>query len=375
MQDREAYIVLNMIEGLGPVSVRRLIDCLGSPKAILEAEREELMEARGVGEKLALKIITQRDSIDVGVEIDKAADVGARIITPLDEEYPEALKAIHGPPLALYIKGCFLPEDGKALGIVGSRSTSHYGLSAADRMAFRLGQTGFTVVSGLARGTDTAAHRGALKSGGRTIAVLGGALDCLYPPENAELAEQIAKQGAVISEYPMGRQADRMTFPYRNRIISGLSMGVLLIESDIKGGSMHTMEAATDQGRTVFALPGRIDTPGAKGPHMLIKNGAKLVESLDDILEEYEFLIPPSELEAPEAATAARPDVPLTDQESKIVEALWQEPMDVDSLARELGIKSHELSGVLLGLEMKRVIRTLPGRMVELADDLRTGFM
>jgi DNA processing protein len=374
MQERLAYIVLNMIEGLGPVSVRRLIDCLGSPKAILEADREALTEARGVGEKLALKIITQRDSIDPEAEIDKAADSGARIITLIDDEYPDVLKTIHNPPLVLYIKGHFLPEDKKAIGIVGSRATSHYGLSVADRLAFQLGQIGFTVVSGLARGTDTAAHRGALKSKGRTIAVLGGAIDCLYPPENAELAEQIAKQGAVISEYAMGRQADRMTFPYRNRIISGLSMGVLLIESDTKGGSMHTADAAIEQGRTVFALPGRIDTPGAKGPHLLIKNGAKLVQSVDDILEEYEFLIPPSELDAPESAPSARPDVPLTDAESKIVDVLWKEPADVDSLARAVGMKSHELSGLLLGLEMKRVIKTLPGRMVELADDLRTGF-
>lgn len=371
MQDREAYIALNMIEGLGPVSVRRLIDTLGSPKAILEADREALMEARGVGEKMALKIMAQRDSIDVEAEIEKAADHGARIITPMDDEYPEALKSIHDPPLALYVKGRLLPEDGKALAIVGSRSTSHYGLNAADRMAYQLGQTGFTVVSGLARGTDTAAHHGALKSGGRTIAVLGGALDCLYPPENAGLADKIAKQGAVISEYPMGRQADRMTFPYRNRIISGLSMGVLLIESAVKGGSMHTAEAAMEQGCTVFALPGRIDTPGSHGPHLLIKNGAKLVGALDDILEEYEFLIPPDELEGPESATAARPDVPMTEQESRIVEALWQEPLDVDSLAREVGLPSHELSGLLLGLEMKRVIKTLPGRMVELAEDLR----
>jgi len=307
MQDREAYIVLNMIEGLGPVSVRRLIDTLGSPKAILEADRDALMEARGVGEKLALKIITQRDGIDAQAEIETAAEMGVRIITPLDDEYPTGLKAIHDPPLALYIRGRLLPEDGKAIAIVGSRSSSHYALTAADRLAYQLGQTGFTVVSGLARGADTAAHSGAVKSAGRTIAVLGGALDCLYPPENAELAEKISKNGAVISEYPMGRQADRMTFPYRNRIISGLSMGVLLVESAIKGGSMHTAEAAMEQGRTVFALPGRIDTPGARGPHMLIKNGAKLVERIDDILEEYEFLIPPSELESPEPASAARP--------------------------------------------------------------------
>ena len=371
MQDRDAYIVLNMIEGLGPVSVRRLIDMLGSPKAILEADRDALMKARGIGEKLALKIITQRDRIDAGAEIRKAAAAGVLIITPLDEEYPVALKAIHDPPLALYVRGRLLPEDTKALAIVGSRSTSHYGLSAADRLAFQLGQVGFTVVSGLARGADTAAHSGALKSGGRTIAVLGGAIDCLYPPENEELAEKIARRGAVVSEYPMGRQADRMTFPYRNRIISGLSMGVLLVESGVKGGSMHTMDAAMEQGRTVFALPGRIDSPGARGPHRLIKNGAKLVEKLDDILEEYEFLIPPAELEAPEMYTAARPDVPMSEAEAKVVEALWKEPLDVDSLAREAGLKSQELSGMLLGLEMKRVVRMLPGRIVELADDLR----
>ncbi|NNJ71263.1 MAG: DNA-protecting protein DprA [Kiritimatiellales bacterium] len=374
MEQREAYIILNMIEGLGPVSVRRLIEALGSPKAILEADREELMKARGVGEKLALKILVQRDDLDAGEEIDRAADLGIRIITPLDDEYPQALKSIHDPPIALYVKGRLLQADEKALAMVGSRSTSHYGLNAADRFAYQLGQTGFTVVSGLARGTDTAAHMGALKSKGRTIAVLGGAIDCLYPPENAELAEQIAKQGAVISEYPLGRQADRMTFPYRNRIISGLSMGVLLIESAVKGGSMHTAEAAMEQGRTVFALPGRIDTPGARGPHMLIKNGAKLVETLDDILEEYEFLIPAAEMDAPESAAAARPDVPLSGEESRIVEALWQEPMDIDSLARAMELKSHELSGILLGLEMKRVIRTLPGRIVELSEDLKAGF-
>jgi len=373
MEQREAYIVLNMIDGLGPVSVRRLIDTLGSPKAILEADRETLMEARGVGEKLALKIIDQRDGLDAEKEIKTAIDHGTRIITPVDDEYPGALKTIHDPPLALYVRGRLLPADKKSLAIVGSRSTSHYGLNAADRLAFQLGQVGFTVVSGLARGTDTAAHCGALKSGGRTIAVLGGAIDCLYPPENEALADRIAKHGAVISEYPMGRQADRMTFPYRNRIISGLSMGVLLIESDVKGGSMHTADAAMEQGRTVFALPGRIDTPGARGPHRLIKSGAKLVDSLDDILEEYEFLIPPAELEPPDAATAARPDVPMTETETKIVEALWNEPLDVDTLSRQAGLKSHELSGLLLGLEMKRVVKMLPGRIVELTDDLRTG--
>ena len=368
---REAYITLNMIEGLGPVSVRRLIDALGSPLAILEADREALMSARGVGEKMAVKILSQRDSIDVQRELDRAAEMGIHLLTPIDEAYPDALKAIHDPPLALYVRGNLLPEDARSIAIVGSRATSQYGLSAADRLAYQLAQTGFTVISGLARGTDTAAHRGALKGKGRTIAVLGGAIDCLYPPENEKLAEQIAQRGAVLSEYPLGRQADRMTFPYRNRIITGLSMGVLVVESALKGGSMHSAEAAMEQGRTVFALPGRIDTPGARGPHMLIKNGAKLVERLDDILEEYEFLIPPEARVAPEDEVAARPDVPLSEIEQKVVDVLWRESMDADALARETSLKSHELSGLLLGLEMKRVVRVLPGRMVELAEDLK----
>jgi DNA processing protein len=374
MNQRDAYIALNMIEGLGPVSVRRLIDALGSPAAILEADRDDLMQARGVGEKLAAKIVRQRDGIDVEAEAARATEHHVRIITPMEAEYPEALKTIHDPPLALYVRGALRPEDRKAIAIVGSRSTSSYGLSAADRLAYQLAQTGFTVVSGLARGTDTAAHSGALKGGGRTVAVLGGAIDCLYPPENAGLADQIARKGAVVSEYPMGRQADRMTFPYRNRIISGLSMGVLLTESGLKGGSMHTVESAMEQGRTVYALPGRVDTPGSRGPHMLIKNGARLVERIDDVLEEFEFLIPPAEREVPEPEIAALPDVPMTEQEACIVEALWQEPLDADSLARELGMPSHELSSLLLGLEMKRIIRTLPGRVVELAEDLKAGF-
>jgi len=356
MDERLAYIVLNMMEGIGPVSVRRLIDVLGSPRRILESGPEELMEAKGVGEKVALRIVEQREKLNAEEEIEKAEDAGYRIITPLDEEYPEALKTIHDPPLAMYVFGKLLPEDRRAIAIVGSRATSIYGLNTADRLAYQLAQTGFSIVSGLARGADTAAHRGALKGKGRTIAVLGGSLDHLYPPENAELARQIAKNGAVISEYPLGRLPDRMTFPYRNRIISGLSMGVLVVESGVRGGAMHTADAAIEQGRTVFAVPGRIDSPGSRGPHRLIKNGAKLVESLDDVLEEFEFLIPTSELNAPKPAAAARPDVPLTEEESRIVEALWQETLDIDSLARACGLKSHQISSLLLGLEMKRVV-------------------
>jgi DNA processing protein len=371
MKDREAYIALNMMEGLGPIKVRALIDFLGSPQAVFEVDGDQLQRVRGVGEKLRYSILEQRIQIDPKEEVETAEELGIRIVTPLDAEYPDALKAIHDPPLALYVRGSFLPADDHSIGIVGSRKATHYGLNVADRMAYQLAQTGFTIVSGLARGIDTAAHQGALKAKGRTIAVLGSAIDQLYPPENAELADAIAQHGAVISEYPLGRPADRMTFPYRNRIISGLSQGVLVVEAGFKSGSLHTADAALEQGRSVFAVPGRIDHPAARGTNCLIKNGAKLVDNVGDILEEFELLIPPGKLERPEKEASARPEIPLSEGEKTIVEALWQDSMDVDSLAREAGMTSAEISGLLLGLEMKRVIKMLPGRIVELADDLR----
>ncbi|MBC8206723.1 MAG: DNA-protecting protein DprA [Kiritimatiellales bacterium] len=371
MTSREAYIALNMMEGLGPIKVRALIDFLGSPQAVFEADGDELQSVRGIGEKLRYSILEQRTQIDASEEIEKTEELGIRIVTSLDDEYPEALKMIHDPPLALYVRGSFLPADNLSLGMVGSRKATHYGLNVADRMAYQLAQTGFTIVSGLARGIDTAAHQGALKAKGRTIAVLGAAIDQLYPPENAELADAIAQHGAVISEYPLGRQADRQTFPYRNRIISGLSQGVLVVEAGFKSGSLHTADAALEQGRSVFAIPGRIDHPSAKGTNCLIKNGAKLVDNVGDILEEFELLIPPGELKEPKKQPSARPEVPLSEEEKKLVEALWPGALDIDSLAREVGMTSAEISGVLLGLEMKRVVNMLPGRVVELADDLR----
>lgn len=371
MTGREAYIALNMIEGIGPIKVQALIEALGSPQAVFDPEQSDLRRVKGIGEKLSETILTQRNQVDPLAEIEKAAALGIRIITPLDTEYPAALKTIHDPPLALYVRGEILPKDRHALGIVGSRKCTSYGLSTADRLAYQLAQTGFTVVSGLARGIDTAAHEGALKGKGRTIAVLGAAIDQLYPPENSELADAIAGSGAVISEYPLGRQADRMTFPYRNRIISGISMGVILVEAGFKSGSLHTSDAAMEQGRSVFAVPGRIDSPSSKGTNHLIKNGAKLVDNVGDILEEFELLVPPGQFEKPLNASSARPEVPLSDVEQVLVKALWEEALDVDSLARAAGLPSAKVSALLVGLEMKRVVKMLPGRVVELAEDLR----
>lgn len=370
MEKREAYILLNLIDGLGPIKVRSLIDILGSPKAIFEAAVKDLEKVPGIGKKLARRIADGPQMFSVEEELEKVYQLGAQIVTPLDATYPARLKTIHNPPLALYVWGTLEKEDQHSLAIVGSRQATHYGLMTADRLSYQLAQTGFSIISGLARGIDTAAHRGTLKSKGRTIAVLGSALDTLYPPENQELASQISKSGAVISEYPLGMKASRRTFPYRNRIISGISAGTLVIETGRNGGSMHTADAAMEQGRSVFAVPGRIDSPNARGTNYLIKNGACLVDNLDDILNEFEFLIPKDALEKPPKERSSKAKISLNDEESKLLKVLWGNTMDIDSLARECNLASAEVSALLIGLEMKRVVNMLPGRMVELVSDL-----
>lgn len=372
MTRREAYIALNMIDTLGPVRVRNLVAALGSPEAVLEAPEEELRRAEGIGAEVARGILKQREAVDPTEEEAKARRCGARLITCEDPDYPQPLKQIYDPPLVLYVRGALESKDRHAIAVVGTRHATHYGLSVADRLSYQLAKTGFTVVSGLARGIDTAAHRAALKGGGRTLAVLGSAIDRIYPEENAGLADEIAEHGAVISEYTMGREPDRTTFPYRNRVVSGLSLGIVVVEAGVKSGAVITATEALEQGRSVFAVPGRVDTPSARGTHMLIKQGARLCEGVDDILQEFELLIPEARNRAA-AAMPKRPDVPLTPTEQALVRALWKGALDVDSLAREAQVSSVEVSSVLLSLEMKRVIRMLPGRIVELREDLQPG--
>lgn len=365
MTEREAYIALNMFADIGPVGVRALVEKLGSPQAILEADEGRLLEARGIGPAAAQSIVKQRRAISPEEELKRAARIGAEIITWADREYPEALAKIHDPPLALYVLGKLLPVDRRAIGVVGSRHTTFYGRETAESMAYQLAHAGFTVVSGLARGIDTAAHRGALKAKGRTIAVLGGGLDCVYPSENRQLAADIAKSGAVISEFPMGRQPDKTTFPIRNRVISGLSMGVLVVEAGLTSGALITARQALDQGRSVFAVPGRIDSPTSKGAHMLIKDGARLVENADDILQEFEFLIPPARKTA-QACWENAPVQPLDEDEKKIVQCLVDGEKNTDEIIRATGIGASRIGSLLLGLEMKRVVQLQPGRMVHL---------
>ncbi len=365
MTGREAYILLNMMEGIGPVRVRSLVEQLGSVTAILDASPEDLQRGKAIGVELSQSIVRQREELDPVAEEDAADRLGARLVTFIDADYPAPLKSIYDPPLALYVQGTLQATDHHAIALIGSRRTTHYGRQVADRLAFQLGKIGYVVVSGLARGIDTSAHEGALKSGGRTLAVLGGALDKLYPPENAALAEAIRGQGAVISEFPLGREPDRTTFPMRNRIVSGLSMGVVVVEAGFKSGALHTADSALEQGRAVFAVPGRIDSSASRGSHQLLKNGARLVEDVDDILKEFEFVVP-AEKQQTELHLEPRPEVQLNDDEQRVVKALWQGERNVDQLAKEAELPTARLSGLLIGLEMKRVIRMLPGRIVEL---------
>lgn len=365
-----AYIALNMITGMGPVRARLLEEHFGCVEAIFEAGESDLVAAKGIGPDLARTIVVERERVQVDAEIAKAEKLGIRIVTPADADYPQPLRTLYDPPLALYIRGSWAAKDRQAVAVVGTRRPTHYGLSVADRLAYQLARVGFTVISGLARGIDTAAHRGALKARGRTVAVIGSALDCLYPPENAALADEIAENGAVISEYPLGREPDRTTFPYRNRLVSGLSMGVIVVEAGCTSGALNTAEQAMEQGRTVFAVPGRIDSAPARGCHRLIKHGARLVEDVDDVLEEFEFLIPP-EGRRKVATLDPLPRVTLDEGEQAVVKALWEDALDIDTLVRRTGLAVNKISTLLIRLEMKRIVRMLPGRRVELTEAAR----
>lgn len=361
MLEREAYIALNMMERIGPVTVRKCVQALGSAVALFEAEPALLATVEGMGRETVQKLTAQRTTVDWQGELERADELGARLITPVDQEYPRRLNDIHDPPLALYIKGALESGDAHAIAIVGTRHPTHYGLQVAESMSSQLAQAGYVVTSGLAEGVDTAAHQGALKAKGRTIAVIGSALDELYPKSNEALADQIAEHGAVLSEFPLGRKPDKTTFPMRNRIVSGLSKGVLVVEAGPGSGALITVEQATDQGRDVFAVPGRIDSRASRGCHDLIKNGAKLVTHVDDILSEYQQLFQNA---VPSPSLQSRGARALTPDEQALLKPLDGGDLNVDTLIRMSGLSPASVNVLLLGLEMRRIVKLLPGRMV-----------
>lgn len=348
-------LALNLAPGVGSIIYKRLVQTFGDAELVFRASLHELKRIEGVGAKIAEDIKKFAWQPVVEKELHLAEKMGVRIISWDNAEYPQNLKEIYDPPPILYILGKILPQDQKAISVVGSRNPTTYGKAAAERIAFGLSRVGITVISGLARGVDSCAHRGALKAGGRTIGVLGCGLNIVYPPENKELYEQMAKQGAVITEFPFNTPPDKDHFPIRNRVISGLALGVAVVEATLRSGSLITARFALEQGREVFAVPGNIDSPRSEGTNRLIKEGAKLVLRAEDIIEE---LVPLQKVVAP-PEIAVQPN--LTAEEEKIYAILSSQPLHIDQVSARTEMASAKVLAILLSLELAGHVKQLPG--------------
>ena len=356
---------------MGPVRLQALLGVFESPQRVLSAGRNALKAVQGIGAETAEAIANWDKHVDLQAELDRVAAFGAKAIHWNAPEYPENLRTIQNPPIVLYVWGELRPEDSQALGVVGSRNVTHYGVESAKKLSYQLAFAGYTVVSGLARGIDTAAHQGALAAKGRTIAVIGSGLARLYPPENEKLAERIIESGAVVSEYPMERSADRQTFPYRNRIVAGWGKGLLVVEAGMNSGALITANQAIEQGRPVYAVPGPIDRPTSAGSNRLIQQGARLVMSADDIFDDLGTLFPgerprlsPAPAHNPDAAAAATagPAPKLSHDETLLVTALEVGELSLDELAAATRLPVYKVSSALTLLEMKRLVQALPGQ-------------
>jgi len=356
VDERYHWLALNFIPGIGPVLVRTLLDRFGGPEHVFKASRRELETVEGIGERLAA-LITETDiQGKVRSELKLVEELNASIVTFTDKSYPNNLKQIYDPPPLLYVRGDLQAKDDLAISMVGSRLSSSYGRMITERIAGDMARHGVTIVSGMARGIDSAAHRGALSAGGRTIAVLGCGVDIVYPPENRRLFEEITAHGAVISEFPMSTPPEGTNFPRRNRIISGLSLGVVVVQADSRSGSLITAGLALEQNRDVFAVPGNVGMARSRGTNRLIKQGAKLVESADDILEE---ILPRFQHQGLEP-TDVKPS--LEDEEERVFRIIEDEPAHIDSIIAQTGMDASRVSAILLQLELKGLVQQLPGK-------------
>ena len=360
MNSTEACIALNMLPTMGPVRLRKLLEVFSTPEKILAAKRGELRSVEGIGNEVADQISNWESVVDLAGELRRIAEFGATVITAGSPMYPKSLQEIHSPPIVLYVWGELADRDQHAIGIIGARRTTHYGTESAKKLAYQLAYAGLTVISGLARGIDTAAHQGALAAKGRTVAVIGSGLLKLYPPENAALAEKIHNgNGAVVSEFSMEIEPDRQTFPMRNRIIAGWSHGVLVVEAGLNSGALITASQALEQGRSVYAVPGHINAPSAMGSNRLIQQGAKLVMDAADILDDLQILLPDAK---PSPQAAARPLPELSAEERRVYDAIQATETAIDQIAAKCDLPSSTVSSTLLRLELKRLVKQLPGK-------------
>lgn len=358
------WMLLSMVPGVGPILRRDLLERFGSPQGVLSAAPSELLEVPRLGPKLCRAIATARETIDVQAEINRCRTHGFGLLSSCRGDLPKALNEIHDPPAVLYIRGEIVPQDALAVAIVGTRHASHYGRKQAQRLASSLSRAGVTIVSGLARGIDTEAHRAALDAGGRTIAVLGSGLLNVFPSENRELADEISSgHGAILSENPTLSKPMRGSFPRRNRIVTGLSQGVIVVEAGDRSGALISARLSMEQGREVFAVPGPVDSRTSRGCHRLIRDGAKLVETADDVLEELGPMFQPTtDDQGHEVHQLA--ELQLNEQERTVLDAIRNDATSIDDVVEGCGLPIHRVLSTISVLEMRRMVRRLSGTQV-----------
>jgi DNA processing protein len=347
------WIGFNRVSGIGPVRLRALQEYFGGIDAAWHASGEQL-RAAGLDSRSANALVQMRSKLDLDAELARVRRAGLRLLTLDSSEYPRLLREIYGPPPLLYVRGELAPSDEWAVGVVGTRKATVYGREVTRRLTSELASQGVTIVSGLAHGIDTVAHQAALDAGGRTIAVQGCGLDTVYPAENARLAAEIAKRGAVLSEHPLGTRPEARHFPARNRIVSGLALGVLVTEAAKDSGALITARMAGEQGRDVFAVPGNIFNPSASGVNYLIQNGAKLVTGLADILEELNLTMVVEQ-------RAAQLALPEDATERALLHQLSSQPVHIDEISRAADLPMPVVSATLALMELKGMVRQVGG--------------
>jgi len=358
--ETEAAVCLNLVSGIGPRIYADLIDAFGSPSNVLSAAPAQLREVPGVGSTLVNAIVNAKETTNVQEQMEICRQHAIKILENGSADYPDPLREIFDPPAILFCQGNLIPADNISIAIVGSRHATNYGIKTAENLARGLSMAGVTIVSGMARGIDAAAHRGALQAGGRTIAVLGGGLLKLYPPEHGELAKEIRNQGALVTEALPHSAPKSGSFPRRNRIITGLSLGVIVVEAGDRSGALISARLATEQNREVYAVPGRIDSRMSRGCHRLIRDGAKLVESIDDVLEELGPLANPTELN--DQTTVRHPaELKLTEQETVVLNAISETATEFDEIIAQTGLPASRVLSTISVLEIRRLIRRVSG--------------
>ncbi len=366
MLDEEAlaYLQLTLTTGVGPRTLANLLARFETARGVLGATPQEQAEVEGVGIALSRRLRSSEFSDAALLVLEACENSSIRILFPCESEFPRLLRELPDPPMLLYIRGELRSHDGLAVAIVGTRGASQYGRSQAERFARGLARAGLTIISGLARGIDAAAHSGALEAEGRTIAVLSSGVAEVYPPQNAELGERIASHGALISEMPPGSKPKKGMFPQRNRLISGLGLGTLVIEAAERSGALITARLAGEQGREVFALPGLVSTPNARGCHLLIRDGAHLVQDPEDVLEELGPLVEGITI-SPEQTVRHAAELQLNEQETAVLQAIDIQPTDINTVVVLSGLPVPRVLSTLSVLEMRRLVRRVSGQLVQ----------